>query len=352
MAWKAKVGLAWHVRWRDARGRRHSRSLGTVTQEAAEAERVRVGIVVEGRQPVRATAPPLEALGRFLESRRVQGARAATLGMLEKRLRPLFTRWAARPLRDWSRAGLEGYIAGQDWSPRTTAMLIGPCRMFVAWAEEAGLECADFVGRLRAPRPQHRERGTWGADQLRALLDASLGTELEVPVHLAALAGLSLGDLRALTWEEIDLATGWIERPRQKTGVPLRVPIPARLRDVLTRHRALAGPVCRTWPVPSQRRRDRRASTGTADERATYRALHDLCDRAGVPRAGFHAARHAYATLLGASGADVATIGRLLGHRRGSVVTLQYLGTDDTRLAAARDLVDRALPPPRAGGAR
>ena len=52
---------------------------------------------------------------------------------------------------------------------------------------------------------------------------------------------------------------------------------------------------------------------------------------------------HAAATLLAAAGTDVATIGRILGHRPGSVVTLRYLHTDDERLRQAAEAVAHAL---------
>ena len=68
-----------------------------------------------------------------------------------------------------------------------------------------------------------------------------------------------------------------------------------------------------------------------------------LQDRAEVPRSGWHQLRHTAATLLAAEGADVATIGRMLGHRPGSVVTLRYLHTDDRRLKQAADAVAAAL---------
>jgi integrase len=69
-------------------------------------------------------------------------------------------------------------------------------------------------------------------------------------------------------------------------------------------------------------------------------------DRAEVPHSGWHQLRHTAATLLAAAGTDVATIGRILGHRPGSVVTLRYLHTDDDRLRQAADAVAelRALP--------
>jgi integrase len=66
-------------------------------------------------------------------------------------------------------------------------------------------------------------------------------------------------------------------------------------------------------------------------------------DRAEVPRSGWHQLRHSAATLLAVAGIDVATIGRMLGHRPGSPITLRYLHTDDGRLREAADAVASAV---------
>jgi integrase len=66
-------------------------------------------------------------------------------------------------------------------------------------------------------------------------------------------------------------------------------------------------------------------------------------DRAAVPRSGWYQLRHTAATLLAVAGTDVATIGRILRHRPGSVVTLRYLHTDDDRLRQAAEAVAEAV---------
>ena len=120
----------------------------------------------------------------------------------------------------------------------------------------------------------------------------------------------------------------FITRARHKTGTRLRLPISEPLREVLQRHRERVGRVCRGLP---------------ASDSSLYKALHRLCDRAGVPRGGWHQLRHTAATLLAAAGTDVATIGRILGHRPGSPITLRYLHSDDVRLQQAADAVAAAV---------
>lgn len=333
MAWlhahDGPEGRSWHVRWRDAEGRRHSRSLGAVSDAAAEAERVRIEVVEERRAPRLADLPPAEAVERWLLSLSVQRRSQETVDFCRRRLAPLAEAWAAVPLRAWSRPMLEAYLAGKpSWGPRTVQMLVRAVGTFRRWCLASGVACGDVVGGLRAPTVRRSERLAWTAEELRRILAAAAGDPLSVPVHLAMLAGLSYGDLRALTWAEVDLAGGWIVRPRSKTGAPLRLPIEGRLRAVLEAEPRLPGPVCRSWP-PSRR--------------GAYDALYRLLDAAEVERGGWHRLRHSYATLLGASGVDAATVARLLGHRPGSAVTMLYLHSDDARLRRAAEAVERAL---------
>lgn len=89
--------------------------------------------------------------------------------------------------------------------------------------------------------------------------------------------------------------------------------------------RALGGPVCRGLP---------------SSDSSLHKALHRLCDRAGVPRGGWHRFRHTFATRLIAAGADVTVVARLLGHEHGSTATLGYVHPDRDRERAA---IERAF---------
>jgi len=323
--------------WRDRRtGRRRYRAVAGSDLALAVAE---VAAHEEGRPAPRRAVTGRVLLARFLSHLRRLERRAGTVLFYRKVLGRLVAAWGDVPVARWSRPMLEEYVASQDWAPRTTQMLVVACRRWRDWAEEVGLACPDFVGRFKGPTVRAVERRALSAQQLRAVLEASVGHAYELPVHLAAYAGLAYGDLQALAWREVDLRAGLIRRPRQKTGERIRVPIPAGLREALQRCRPVgalpAARVCAGLP---------RASSDS------LRTLYRLYGDAGValddlPRGsrGWHLLRHSYATLLGASGADVATIGRLLGHRPGSPVTLRYLHPDDERMRRATEAVERAL---------
>ena len=65
---------------------------------------------------------------------------------------------------------------------------------------------------------------------------------------------------------------------------------------------------------------------------------HPLLDRAGLPRMGFHAARHAHATALLGSGASIKEVSSRLGHSRASTTLDVYAHAVP---GGGRELADR-----------
>lgn len=318
----------WSIEWREGGrgGKVRSRSLGPVSDKEAQYELAAMEAGKRTRREKRVVVPA-RAVEDYLRHLKASGRREGTVAHDRDKLKPLLDEWGHRPLSEWARPHLEALLAEKGWATTRVRNAVGVYRRFVTWCDQVGIVCGDFVAGYKPPRlrpPEEPEALT--AEQARKLLDAAHDHALEVPVALALLAGLSRGDLRALTWKEVDLEAGLITRPRHKTGRALRLPISPPLREVLERHRRRAGSVCPRLPKSD-------SSLG--------KALHRLCDKAGVPRGGWHRLRHSAATLLAAAGVDVATIGRMLGHRPGSVVTLRYLHTDDERLReAARAMAD------------
>ena len=329
MAWirerSTRRGIAYYIQWRDDAGRVRSERVGH-DPVLAEARRR----AVESADGIGVSGPPspAAALERFLESLRLAQRRQGTLDFYAKHLRPLFATLRARPLADWTRRDLERYLSGRSWSPRRVHMVAASCRRFLGWARRSGLSCQDWLAGVELPTCRTTERVIPNPAEVRALLVAARGRTIEAAVALAACAGLSLGDLRAITWGDVDLDGGWIRTTRAKTGEPIRVPIVPTLAEVLLRHRAAVGPVCRGLP---------------ATDPHLHEALRRIYRAAGVQPAGFHGLRHAWASIMQREGVPVAAIGRLLAHRPGSVVTLRYLHVDDADLVAAAAAVERSL---------
>lgn len=135
----------------------------------------------------------------------------------------------------------------------------------------------------------------------------------------ALYAGLRRGELRALRWQDLDLATGKIRverswdqlagavKPKSKAG-RRTVPMAASLRDYLAEHRmshADADDEALVFATP----RGRTFDPSTVMERA-----RTAWKRAEFDPIGLHDARHCCASFFIAAGANAKTISSLLGH--------------------------------------
>jgi integrase len=109
-----------------------------------------------------------------------------------------------------------------------------------------------------------------------------------------------------------------MDRPKSEHGVR-DVPIPAGLVGELRRHvAALPAPaagVAREWgrlAFPSE------AGTPMGQDNLRHRVLKPAAEEAGVAWAGFHAFRHAFASLHIERGTNIVRLSRLLGHHKAS----------------------------------
>jgi len=130
-------------------------------------------------------------------------------------------------------------------------------------------------------------------------------------------AGLRHGEIKALCWQEVDLATGLIRvraswdqqagRVEPKSASGRRdVPIIGRLRDLLVEHRMSTG-------------RDaglvfgRSATLPFCSSSINNRAVR-AWDKAKLTPIGLHEARHTFASYLIAAGLDLKSVSTYMGH--------------------------------------
>ncbi len=322
-----------HLEWRyGGRGSRWgSKSLKTTDPTIAEQLKQDF---IESLPPSMTGMKPAEALDGFLDHLTFLKRRPRTIEFYEGLLRPLFDRWGTTPLQKWTRARLGAYVRRRtNWSARTTQMFLNACRYFYRWCEDEGIRCADFVGRLKGPPVRRAERQTLTAEQIQDLLEHCHGHYLELPIALAAYAGLSRADIRSLKWSHVDLKAGRIAKPRSKTRTKIRTPIIPQLLKILSRRRALSGPVCRDLP---------------ASDSSLLKALHRQLAASGIPPAprghnGWHRFRHSVATILGQLRVPIPVIGLILSHTPGSTVTLEYVHADEGQVRDAMEAYSNEL---------
>jgi integrase len=187
---------------------------------------------------------------------------------------------------------------------------------------------------------------------LARLVAAASSERWRAAFGLAAYAGLRLGEVRALKWEDVDLDAGTIAvrgsllpdgtAKKTKTEAGERViPLLPALRRLLV-----------AWKLRAPHSRPHDLIVGSADggpvqERSVRRALDKAKETAGLDgleeRLSMHALRHSFASLL-ATDLELAptTLAQLIGHADAGFTLRVYARDTRDTAAVVSDVLDRA----------
>jgi integrase len=164
-----------------------------------------------------------------------------------------------------------------------------------------------------------------GFDESDRLIRAAEGWDgaWRAMVIVALRAGLRLGELRALTWQDVDLVAGRVLVRRSAWQDQIGPTKTGRAREVPLSPEAVAA----LHALPS---RFRQRSVFSADgaggmlaRAACRKAIGRICRKAGLPEIGWHALRHTFASQLVMRGVALKAVQELLGHRT-MEMTLRY----------------------------
>jgi integrase len=204
--------------------------------------------------------------------------------------------------------------AGAD--PSTIRNALKPLQAIYRRAVEDGDLAINPCERLRLPAARGRRERIASPAEAAALI-AALRAEDRALWGSAFYAGLRRGELRALLWDDIDLADGLIHversmnsygdagQPKSRTG-RRAVPIVAALRDLLVEHKLVTRRETGLAFGPSAAQ----PFTPTAVRKRALTAWR----RAGLTPIGLHECRHNFASLLIAAGVNAKAIASYLGH--------------------------------------
>lgn len=208
---------------------------------------------------------------------------------------------------------------------------------------------------VEIPRYTPREVRPLGIKQAQALLAAARESPVESLFVLALAAGLRMGEVLALKWSDIDEKAGAIRVSRALKDVRGKVTI----EQVKTKRSQRIVPLSQIALDALDRRRALAKKEGHGSEfihvgptgahlRPSYvrrQYLAPVLQTAGIEHATVHGLRHAFATMMAASGTPLRTIGDAMGHSRPSLTIDVYQHSDQAAQRAAIDRLGTYLAP-------
>lgn len=182
----------------------------------------------------------------------------------------------------------------------------------------------------------------FSADEVARILSTATEEPYRTMLSIAALTGLRAGEVCGLSADSVDLERktitvtqsawyGRLQTPKSKSAVRT-VPIPDILCDALMAY-------LRKWkPNPARLLFVTCTGKPHSANKVVQRKLWPVLDSLKIPRAGFHAFRHAASTLLIDLGASPATVQAQLGHSDPRITLSAYSHTVDK---SQREAVER-----------
>lgn len=234
--------------------------------------------------------------------------------VVEHHLRPRFGDMAMASL---TTAEIRAWIAGLEVSNKRINNVLIPLRQVFEDAFDDGLVDRDPVARVRALKVQRDEPDPFTPDELRAILGACTGQELNL-YRFAFWTGLRIGELIALQWGDVDLGAGVVHVRRSSTRGHVKAPkTAAGVREVIL------------FPPAVESIKDQRQHTSLARGAVFHNprtgapwnrdlqvrnAFRRACERAGVAYKPVKQCRHTFASMLLSAGEDPVWVARQLGH--------------------------------------
>jgi integrase len=245
-----------------------------------------------------------------------------------------------------------------DRAPRTVQQARAVLSRAMKQAVEWGLIPSSPVAVSRAPRAENPELDVPDSSTTRELIAASVGTQWELPVLLAAVTGARRGEVLAIRWSDVDIARRRAQIARSlswtsdgfnfkepKTRRSRReVALPAFAADRLAksridqaRRKLLLGPAWHDADLVCER-----GDGHPINPDQFSKAFKRLATLHGHPAMRLHDLRHAAATTMMEQGVHPTVVSRSLGHASESFTMQVYGHVRDEMLDAAAEAIGSA----------
>jgi integrase len=246
-------------------------------------------------------------------------------------------------------------------APRTIRLIHCVVHRALAQAKSWGVIRDNVTDSVKPPPLPDRETEMLQPDQARELLERLRGRPLYLLASLALATGMRRSEMLALRWQDVDLDAGrlTVEQSLEQTlthGIRIKSPKTKKGRRTISLPASTVAELRSHWRAQQEQRLAMGAGRAPADSPvlATYdgkyqsphavsRAWPLAMASIGMKGVTLHSLRHTHASMLIASGMDILTISRRLGHSAPTITLGIYghliHGTDDK----AAQIMDAAL---------
>lgn len=216
----------------------------------------------------------------------------------------------------------------------TISSIISTLKVAVQEAVRMKVTDVDNTGSMRLPEHTEREAECFTVQEQRKLIQAVTrsGDIRLYGILISAGMGLRIGELLALTWDDINMHSRTMRISKTAYYAKDRNGVYGRIVTSPKTHKS-----SRTIPIPDilypyikelYENRDCKhviSRRGKPVKMRTYQALFSrLLSQLGIRHRGFHALRHTFATRALECGIDVKTTSEILGHSNINITLKRY----------------------------
>ena len=278
-----------------------------------------------------------------------------TLGSLRaEALRPAYIEAA---IAAWARGKRNDNEKGV-LSSHSVAHIFSTLRTMLRWGVKMGMLFRNAADGVEPPRFERKEMRALDPTGVAQLLEAAQGTDLRAVTAVAIGTGLRRGELLALRWSDVNLDARRLTVHRSLETVKglTRTKPPKTARSART---IALPPFVAEILREEQHRQELREARGikpngggwvfTRPDSSPWEpgafslAFARFVKSAKLPHVRFHDLRHSFGTLALASGVDLQTVSRALGHESTAVTSRIYLHAIESLNEHAAARIDALL---------
>jgi integrase len=321
-------------------------SLQTASKKEARRKAIRIEAeLLEGRHAKPVKAPRIQQVtAAYIKNLRSENKAQKTLAkclLVERRVLDLAVRRKARSINDINLAFIDAYRAEavtrelKPASPKTLLNELVIVRQIVNFALSRRLITTDPLHGLKLKKVKPRPQPCWtraGVDQILA----AAKPPFKVPLTVLAETGMRVGELKNLTWDDVDFERGvlhirakdgWRPKTGDQRAIPLE-PIRRLLKQLPRRAR---------WVVTAASSNRFPKGDHQISERRLLQYLKRVLKRLGLP-GHLHTFRHSFISNALTKGIPEAVVRSWVGHVDRDVMQLYTHIADEASQAAMQRL--------------